>query len=232
MDAAGRTGADNPLTKEKVREAIFHAIDRPTMAKQLMQGGSRAIDAPCYPDAVRLRRRPRQCTIRTTRRRRSSCWPRRDIRTASTSELVTSDLPQWAGAMQGYLKAVGINVKLSVLQVGAFVQRSLAGQNPFDFGSWGSYSVNDVSAILPNFFTFTGNDYTRDPELKKLVEAGSATVDPDQRRKAYSAAIKLITEKAYWMPMFTHSVTYGFSKQLNFKPYPDELPRFFLASWK
>ena len=148
------------------------------------------------------------------------------------SELVTSDLPQWAGAMQGYLKAVGINVKLSVLQVGAYVQRSLAGQNPFDFGSWGSYSVNDVSAILPNFFTFTGNDYARDPELKKLVEAGSATVDPDQRRKAYSAAIKLITEKAYWMPMFTHSVTYGFSKQLNFKPYPDELPRFFLASWK
>jgi len=27
----------------------------------------------------------------------------------------------------------------------------------------------------------------------------------------------VITEKAYWMPMFTHSVIYGFSKQLNFK---------------
>jgi hypothetical protein len=47
--------------------------------------------------------------------------------------------------------------------------------------------VNDVSAILPNFFTFTGNDYVRDPELKKLVEAGSATADPDQRRKANSS---------------------------------------------
>jgi peptide/nickel transport system substrate-binding protein len=57
-------------------------------------------------------------------------------------------------------------------------------------------------------------------------------VDPDQRRKAYSAAIKLITEKASWMPIFTHTVTYGYSKQLNFKPYPDELPRFFLSSWK
>ena len=98
--------------------------------------------------------------------------------------------------MQGYLKAVGINAKVTVLQVGAVVQRSLAGQNPMELGSWGSYSVNDVSAILPNFFTCTGNDYTRDPEMKKLVEAGGATVDPDQRRKAYSAAIKLITEKA------------------------------------
>ena len=75
----------------------------------------------------------------------------------------------------------------------AGVQRSLAGQNPMELGSWGSYSVNDVSAILPNFFTYTGNDYTRDPQIRKLVEAGGATVDPDQRRKAYTEAIKLIT---------------------------------------
>jgi hypothetical protein len=25
---------------------------------------------------------------------------------------------------------------------------------------------------------------------------------------------------------------YGFSRQLNFKPYPDEMPRFLLAGWK
>ncbi len=231
MDAAGRTGADNPLTKEKVRQAIFYAIDRATMAKQLMQGGSRALDAPCYPTqfgcdtaaAVHYPYDPAKAKQLLAEAGYSNGFD---------TELVTYDLPQWAGAMQGYLKAVGINARLSVLQVGAFLQRSLAGQDPLDLSSWGSYSVNDVSAILPNFFAFTGNDYTRDPELKKLVESGGATVDPDQRRKAYSAAIKLITEKAYWMPMFTHTVTYGFSKQLNFKSYPDELPRFFLSSWK
>ena len=179
------------------------------MAKQLMQGGSRAIDTPCFPtqfgcDAAAAVHYPYD-PAKAKQLLAEAGYPN-----GFDSELVTSDLPQWAGAMQGYLKAVGINVKLSVLQVGAYVQRSLAGQNPFDFNSWGSYSVNDVSAILPNFFTFTGNDYVRDPELKKLVEAGSATVDPDQRRKAYTAAIKLITEKAYWMPIFTHSVTYGY----------------------
>ena len=101
-----------------------------------------------------------------------------------------------------------------------------------ELSSSGSYSVNDVSAILPGYFTFTGNDYTRDPEIRKLVEAGGTTVDPDLRRKAYSAAIRLITEKASWLPIFTQSVTYGFSKQLDFTPYADELPRFFLSSWK
>jgi len=229
MDAAGRTG-DHPLTKDKVRQAVAHAVDRPTMAKQLMQGQSRAIDTPCYPTqfgcdagaAVHYPYDPakaKQLLI-------EAGYPNGfDI------ELGTSELPQWSGAVQGYLKAVGINVKIIQLQTPAWIQRSLAGQNQMELGSWGSYSVNDVSAILPNYFTFTGNDYTRDPEIRKLVEAGSATVNPDQRRAIFSAVIRLITEKASWLPVFTHTVTYGFSKQLNFKPYPDELPRFFLSSW-
>jgi peptide/nickel transport system substrate-binding protein len=231
MDAAGRTGADNPLTKEKVRQAIATAIDRSTMAKQLMQGGSRVIDTPCYPtqfgcDAGAAVHYPYD-PDKAKQMLADAGYPN-----GFDTELVTYDLPQWAGAVQGYLKAIGINAKITELQVAAVVQRSIAGQNPLELGSWGSYSINDVSAILPNFFTFTGNDYTRDPEIRKLVEAGSATVDPDQRRKAYSAAIKLITQKASWLPIFTQSVTYGYSKQLNFKPYPDELPRFFLSSWK
>jgi peptide/nickel transport system substrate-binding protein len=231
LDAAGRTGADNPLTKDKVRQAIATAIDRATMAKQLMQGGSRAIDTPCYPtqfgcDAGSAARYPYD-PAKAKQLLADAGYPN-----GFDTELVTYDLPQWAGAVQGYLKAIGINAKITQLQVAAVVQRSIAGQNPLELGSWGSYSVNDVSAILPNFFTFTGNDYTRDPEIRKLVEAGSATVDPDQRRKAYSAAIKLITDKVSWLPIFTYTVTYGYSKQLSFKPYPDELPRFFLASWK
>jgi len=231
MDSAGRTGADNPLTKLKVRQAIFHAIDRATMAKQLVQGGSRPLDAPCYPtqfgcdaaSAVHYDYDPAKAKQLLA----EAGYPN-----GFDTELVTYVLPQWAGAMQGYLKAVGINAKLTILQVAAQVQRSNEGKNPLDSGDWGSYSVNDVSAILPQYFNFGPADYARDPELQKLVQEGGSTVDPDKRRKAYSAAIKLITEKAYWLPLYTYAVTYGYSKQLDFKPYPDELPRFFLAKWK
>src|ERR1051325_3663872 len=46
LDAAGRTGADNPITKLKVRQAIWHAIDRKAIADKLVTGGSRAPPAP------------------------------------------------------------------------------------------------------------------------------------------------------------------------------------------
>ncbi len=34
------------------------------------------------------------------------------------------------------------------------------------------------------------------------------------------------------MPLFTFVTTYAMNKQLNFKTFRDELPRFYLASWK
>jgi len=76
------------------------------------------------------------------------------------------------------------------------------------------------------------NNYSRDPELEKLVAEGGNTSDKAARAKAYSAAVKLATEKAYWLPINTYVNTYAFSKTLDFQTFPDELPRFYLAKWK
>ena len=110
--------------------------------------------------------------------------------------------------------------------------RGLDGTQQMGLNNWGSYSINDVSAFLPFFFTGSASDYSRDADLQKLVEQGGASTDPDERRKNYSQAIRIITEKAYMVPLFTSVTTYGYSRQLNFKPFPDELPRFYLSSWK
>ena len=230
-DAAGRSGAGNPMTNEKVRQAVATAIDRVTMAKQLVQGDSRALDTPCYPTqfgcdqtaAVRYPYDPVKAKALLV----EAGYPN-----GFDTEIVTYELSQWSGAIQAYLKVVGINAKITNLQVGAQIQRVQQGKAPIDEGNWGSYSINDVSAILPQYFTGGPSDQTRDPEIKRLVEAGGSTTDPDQRRKNYSAAIALITSHAYWVPMFTQTITYGVSKQLNFKPFADELPRFYLSSWK
>jgi peptide/nickel transport system substrate-binding protein len=76
------------------------------------------------------------------------------------------------------------------------------------------------------------DNYSKDPELEKLVAEGGNTSDKAVRSKAYSAAIKIATEKAYWLPINTYVNTYAFAKSLDFKTYPDELPRFYLAKWK
>ena len=196
-----------------------------------MQGGSRVPEAPCFPTqfgcdaaaAVRYAYDPA---------RAKALLAEAGFANGFEIDLVTYVLPSYGTAVQNYLAAVGIKARILQLQASAAIQRSLEGKNPLYMGSWGSYSINDVSASLPFFFTGGGDDYARDPEVKQLVEAGGATTDVDERKKNYSAAIRRITEQAYWIPMHTYVTTYGISRQLDFKPYPDELPRFYLAKWK
>ncbi len=231
LDAAGRTGADNPLTKLKVRQAIAHAIDRATLARQLAQGGSRVLEAACYPTQF-------GCDpAAATRYDYDPAAARKLLAEAGypdgfDTELVTYILPQYGSALQGYLQAVGINARLSQLPTAAVVQRAADGQNPMTAGTWGSYSINDVSAILPVFFAGGPDDYARDAELERLVRAGGDTTDADERRRDYSAALRRVSEQMDWLPLCTYVTTYAFSRQLNFKPFPDELPRFFLSSWR
>jgi peptide/nickel transport system substrate-binding protein len=213
-----------------VRQAIFHAIDRAAMAKDLVQGGSKEIAAPCYPGqfgcvasaAVDYSYDP----AKSKQLLAEAGFPH-----GFSTTLVSYLLPSWNAAMQNYLKAVGINADIQQLQVGALVQKVMAGQTPMNAGSWGSYSINDVSAILPFYFTGGPTDYARDPELEKLVKEGGSVNDPQQRLKLYGEAIHRITEEAYWLPLFTFVTYYAFDKALKFQAFPDELPRFYLASW-
>ncbi len=231
FDVAGRTGANNPLTKEKVRQAIAYAINRADMAKNLMQGDSKVLDTPCYPTQfgcdqsapVKYPYDPAKAKALLA----EAGYPN-----GFDTELVTFVAPQYAAVMQNYLRAVGINAKISQLQVQAVIQRSIDGSVPMSVSNWGSNSINDASAYLPSFINGGPQDYIRDPELQKLVDQGGTSVDPAERKRNYSAAIKMITEKMYMLPLFNSVVTYGVSKDLNFKPWPDELPRFYLSSWK
>ncbi len=232
IDAAGRTGAGNPLTNVLVRRAIWHAIDRQTIATSLVQGGSRVPAAPCYPTQFGCDAEA-AVTYNYDPARARALLTEAGFPNGFDIEMVSYILPQWGASIQAYLQAVGIRARLSQMQVAAAVQRSLEGRNPLYLGSWGSYSINDVSAIFPVMLGGNGgDDYSRDPEITRLLEVGGSTVDPAARRAAYSAAIRRSTEQAYWLPMHTYVTTYGYNRQLNFRPWPDEMPRFFMSSWK
>jgi peptide/nickel transport system substrate-binding protein len=233
IESDGRGTNTKPLQNPKVRQAIMYAIDRQTFARQLVQGGARVPDGPCYFTQFGCDQTA-ETHYGYDPAKAKQLLAEAGYPDGFDTELVAAQPPNpaWPGAIQNYLSAVGIRAKVSVLQATAAIQRAEAGDAPLYLSSWGSYSINDVSAIIPYFFNGGLDDQAHDPEVTKLLAEGGSVVDPEARKKDYSAALKLITENAYWVPMSTSVTTYGFSKQLNFKGYPDEMPRFFLSSWK
>ena len=215
----------------RVRRAIIYAIDRETFARQLVQGGARVPDGPCYFTQT-------GCNLGAEVHygydpaKAKALLAEAGYPNGFDTEIVNSILPQWAGAVQNYLAAVGIRAKVTTLQSAAATVRSEKGDTPMNMTSWGSNSINDISAIMPYFFGGGMDDLAKDPELARMLADASPVADPAARMAAYGVALKRETEQVYWIPLSTSVTVYAFSRQLNFKAYQDEMPRFYQSSWK
>jgi peptide/nickel transport system substrate-binding protein len=57
-------------------------------------------------------------------------------------------------------------------------------------------------------------------------------VNLDERKELYRKILTKIADNVYVLPLYTNPSVYAFTKDLEFKAYPDENPRFFNAKWK
>ncbi|MBM3571632.1 MAG: ABC transporter substrate-binding protein, partial [Alphaproteobacteria bacterium] len=139
---------------------------------------------------------------------------------------------QMLDALAGYMRAVGINAKITQLQYPAFREKNHAGVTPISHGDWGSYSIMDASALLDNFFRGSPDDFAQDKEVQDWLAEAASTNDGEKRLTAYRKAITKIIYEMYWLPLNTYNVFYAHSSELNFRPFKDEIPRYYLYSWK
>ena len=118
------------------------------------------------------------------------------------------------------------------MQYAAMREMVRANKSALSHQTWASNLVNDASASTPVYFGFSADDITRDPLVLESLKVGDTTMDPVARKAAYQKALARITEQAWAVPLWLLPVNYVTIKELDFKPYPDELPRFWDMSWK
>ena len=229
MDVTGRTG-DTPVKDVRVRKAICYAVDREAIAKNLVGGQSRVVHAACYPSQF-------GCIDTVTKY---------DYDPARAKQLLTEagyangfeidfygyrDRP-YGEAIVGYLREVGIKANMKWLKYSALRDATKADKVALVMNTWGSYGVNDISNITGQHFRMEYNDFARDQAVTDWLNEGDNSIDDAKRREVYSKALKRIADQAYWLPLFSWVANYAFDKDLDFTPYPDAVPRFFLTAWK
>ena len=229
FDVMGRVGK-GPMNDLRVRQAIAHAIDRKGIVKALVKGEADVVHSACFPSQV-------GCSDDVTRY---------DYDPAKAKALLAEagypdgfETPFYAyrdrrlsEAIIANLAAVGIKTQYSHLKYTALRAKVQAGEVPFQFMTWGSYSINDTSAITGKFFKGGKDDYAHDPDVAKWLEIADTSTDLAVRKENYRKALRRIADQVYWLPLWSYNTNYAMSKDLEFEPTSDEIPRFYLMHWK
>jgi peptide/nickel transport system substrate-binding protein len=229
LDAAGRSGDKNPFTDLRVRQAVAHAINKEALVSALLKGKSRVINTACFPsqfgcyqDVPSYDYSPEKAKALLA----DAGYP-----DGFETEFYAYRDREYAEAIANYLNAVGIKVKFNMLQYSALRELNMKGEVPVSFQTWGSYSINDASAITSQFFKFGALDDARDPEVRDWLDIADSSTDPEVRKENYAKALTKIAEQAYWVPMFSYNTNYVFTDEVSYTPTPDEVLRFHTMTW-
>ncbi len=219
------------LKDARVRKAIAHAIDREAIVKNIVGAGSRVLHTQCFPSQF-------GCTDEgAARYPYDPALAKKLLAEAGHPNGFDTEISAYrernqTEAIISNLQAVGIRAKLNFSQYAAMRDAIRAGKASLTHQTWGSFSVNDVSASVPVWFAFEADDITRDTQARDLLMKGNNSVDPNVRKQAYQQALKRIADNAFSVPLWSLPVYYVATKDLNFEAYPDEMVRFWEMTWK
>jgi len=229
FDASGATG-ETPMADVRVRKAIAHAVNREALVKSLVKGGAKVVHSACFPSQFGCSQDVMKYAYDLKKAKAllaEAGYPNGFKITLDAYR----DKP-YADAIIKNLAGIGVMADLSMHKYAELTKKIGENTIPFRFMTWGSYSINDVSAITSRFFKHGPEDYARDEEVKQWLDIADSATDPKTREENYAKALAKIASEAYWLPLWSYSTNYVFSSSLNFTPTSDEIPRFFQASWK
>ncbi len=229
MDAVGRNMAEGPFRDPRVRQAVYHAIDRTAIRDALMSPAAQIINSACHPIQF-------GCYTDVTTHAYDPDQARALLAEAgypngfTTKFYAYRDRPL-AEAMIGMLAEVGITVEPVFLQYAAAVDAITQNQVPMAFMTWGSGSIGDITASTSRFFNGGDWDDARDPRVIELLNTGDNSISDEARIAAYTEALSIIADEVYWVPLWTYSTNYLLANGLNFTPTEDEIIRFYDIAW-
>jgi len=133
--------------------------------------------------------------------------------------LTTSDRKErinMAEVIQSQLKGIGINVKIQVLEYGAYIEATAKGEHQVSIGGWGN-ATGDGDYNQFNLFNSksqgaAGNSaFYSNPEVDQLIESARKESDSEKRKALYSEAQKIEREEVPYVPIrnYEHLAVYG-----------------------
>jgi ABC-type transport system substrate-binding protein len=206
-----------PFTDRRVRQALNHAINKSAIVTSILAGTGRVSDSPLAPGVVgysrimtydydldRARALLREAGLPTGFRATFHHPTARYIRDAEI-----------AGAVQGLLRRIGVELELVTMDIGSLVAltsrpqaESVVQMYMLGWGvvtgdaDYGLYNLFHSANFPPVGFN---RGFYRNPQVDSLLDRARTTVDQAERNRLYRQAMEVIMADAPWIFMHVES---------------------------
>ena len=213
LDAAGRSGL-KPLQDNRVRKAVFMAIDRDTIIKHIVPGGGIAekMLGLCFKTNV-------ACQFTNSHPSFDPAAAKKLLAEAGYAngfEMVYdcfTPIKSVCEAIAGELLKVGIKASINPTTIQVYRKKQGDGTQQA-FSVWYPTAGHpDAGNILDVFFGGE-RDYAQDTTIHEIMKKGLLEFDTEKRAKIYEAAFNRNNEQHYVMAFSSLPTVYAHSKDI------------------
>ncbi len=197
----------DPLSNEKLRQAIGYAIDKDRIVKNFYPGGSQVATQFLPPGISGYEQGFQGFTYDPAKAKSllaEAGYPNGLDLTLSYRDVVRGYLPQpsvVAQDIQAQLSQVGINITLDQQESGAFIDAANAGELGFYMLGWGA-DFPDATNFFDYHFAGTLPQFgTKFPDMVDTITRAAATADEAQRNRLYTEVNKELFTHAQAIPI-------------------------------
>lgn len=191
-----------PFDNVKVRQAISMAIDKEGILQGIYEGTGVPAKSPMAPDVWGFDDSVEALPYDIEKAK--ALLAEAGYENGFSTTIWTNDNPQRidiAEFVQANLKELGIDVKIEVMEWGAYLDQTSAGKHDMFILGWSASTGDADYAMSPLFHSENAGEpgnrtFLADPTLDELLEAGREESDEDKRRAIYRDAQERLVELA------------------------------------
>jgi len=194
-----------PLSDIRVRQAIRYAIDTTSIAQSVYKGlcapATNPMNPRCYfYDTTRA---VSEYNVQKAKELLKEAGYPNGFKVSITTD-ERKERTDMATIIQSQLAEIGITAEVKILEWGAYLSTCYAGEQELYMGGWTTFTPEPSISLTGTFSSATmgsgGNmAFYANPKVDKLLAAGRATSNVDERKKIYTELQKEITDQCTWV---------------------------------
>ncbi|KKO54856.1 ABC transporter substrate-binding protein [Paenibacillus sp. DMB20] len=191
-----------PFNDVRVRQALSMAINKDEVISGVYEGTGIPAVGPLAPDVFGYDASVKP--IENNLDKAKELMKEAGLEKGFSTTIWTNDNPERikiAEYVQSKLKELNVDVKIEVLEWGAYLAQTAEGKHDMFILGWSTVTADSDYGLYLLFHSANAGEpgnrtFTKDPELDKLLDEGRKESDPEKRKAIYKKAQEKLVELA------------------------------------